>query len=305
MVRDLAVACGKQVRLEMEGQETELDKTIIEAIRDPLTHLVRNAVDHGIEPPDERLRRGKPAEGRLSLHAFHEGGKVIIEIADDGAGIDPQRVRDKAIQAKLVTAEQADRMSERELVNLIFLPGFSTADKVTQFSGRGVGMDVVRTNIEKIGGTVDDREPARARHHGQDEDPADAGHHPGPDRHQRRRPLLPSRRSACWNWCGSRASRPSAGIEQIHGAPVYRLRGNLLPLVYLDRAACTIEMRANEPATTARSTSWCCRPTTASSAWSWTRSTTPRRSSSSRCGSSSRASARSPAPPSWATAGWP
>src|SRR5260370_35663429 len=154
VVRDWALACGKKVRLEMEGQETELDKTIIEAIRDPLTHLVRNAIDHGIEPPADRLARGKSAEGRLALHAFHEGGKVIIEIADDGAGIDPRRIRAKAVQANLVTAEQAARQSDRELVNLIFLPGFSTADKVTQFSGRGVGMDVVRTNIEKIGGTV-------------------------------------------------------------------------------------------------------------------------------------------------------
>src|SRR5262249_15550282 len=100
VVRDLAVACGKQVRIEMEGQETELDKTIVEAIRDPLTHMVRNAVDHGIEPPAERQGRGKAAEGRLSLHAFHEGGKVIIEITDDGKGIDPQRVRDKAVQAR-------------------------------------------------------------------------------------------------------------------------------------------------------------------------------------------------------------
>ena len=116
------MACGKQVRIDMEGQETELDKTIIEAIRDPLTHLVRNAIDHGIEPPAERLARGKAAEGRLALHAFHEGGKVIIEITDDGGGIDPQRIRAKAIQAKLMTPEQADRLSDRELVNLIFLP---------------------------------------------------------------------------------------------------------------------------------------------------------------------------------------
>src|SRR6516165_1089298 len=112
VVRDLAVACGKQAALEMEGQETELDKSIIEAIRDPLTHLVRNAVDHGIEAPAERQARGKPIEGRVALHAFHEGGKVVIEIADDGAGIDPQRVRAKAVQARLVTPEQADRLNE-------------------------------------------------------------------------------------------------------------------------------------------------------------------------------------------------
>ncbi|HJZ56908.1 MAG TPA: chemotaxis protein CheA, partial [Gemmataceae bacterium] len=155
LVRDLAVACGKQVRIDMDGQETELDKTIIEAVRDPLTHMVRNAVDHGIEPPGERTTRGKPAEGRLLLHAFHEGGKVVMEITDDGGGIDPHRVRDKAVQAGLVSPEQAARMTDRELVHLVFLPGFSTTDRVTQFSGRGVGMDVVRTNIEKIGGTVD------------------------------------------------------------------------------------------------------------------------------------------------------
>src|SRR5262249_46628113 len=162
VVRDLAVACGKQVRIDMDGQETELDKTIIEAIRDPLTHMVRNAVDHGIELPAERVARGKPAEGRLHLHAFHEGGKVIIEIADDGGGIDPTRVRDKAVRASLVSPEQVARMSDRELVNLVFLPGFSTADRVTHFSGRGVGMDVVRTNVEKIGGTVDvESQPGR------------------------------------------------------------------------------------------------------------------------------------------------
>jgi two-component system chemotaxis sensor kinase CheA len=155
IVRDLALACGKQVRIEMDGQETELDKTIIEAIRDPLTHMVRNAVDHGIEPPGDRLTAGKPAEGRLYLHAYHEGGKVIIEIVDDGGGIDPQRVKEKAIRSQVISPDQAARMTDRELVNLVFLPGFSTADRVTHFSGRGVGMDVVRTNIEKIGGTVD------------------------------------------------------------------------------------------------------------------------------------------------------
>src|SRR6516225_7855728 len=234
VVRDLALACGKQVRLEMEGQETELDKTIMAAIRDPLTHLVRNAVDHGIEPPAERLARGKSAEGRLALHAFHEGGKVIIEITDDGGGINPQRIRAKAIQAKLVTAEQADRLNERELVNLIFLPGFSTADKVTQFSGRGVGMDVVRTNIEKIGGMVAiDSRPGRGT------------------TIKMKIPLtLAIIPALTVTSNGDRYAIPQVsllelvriegeqalrGIEWIHGAPVYRLRGNLLPLVYLSR----------------------------------------------------------------------
>jgi len=155
VVRDLSSQCGKQVSLEMDGAGTELDKTIIEAIKDPLTHIVRNACDHGIEAPDLRIRAGKPAQGRLMLRAFHEGGNVNIEIADDGSGIDAQRVKAKAVQQGLIREEQAERMTERELANLVFLPGFSTAREVTSISGRGVGMDVVKTNIEKIGGTVD------------------------------------------------------------------------------------------------------------------------------------------------------
>ena len=149
VVRDLGHQCGKQVRLELEGADTELDRTIIEAIKDPLTHVVRNAVDHGIEAPDVRVARGKAPQGRLVLRAFHEGGRVNIEVADDGAGIDPERVRQSAVRKGLVTAERAARMSDREAVALVFAPGFSTAAQVTNISGRGVGMDVVKTN--KIG----------------------------------------------------------------------------------------------------------------------------------------------------------
>ncbi|MGE0881184.1 MAG: chemotaxis protein CheW [Acidimicrobiia bacterium] len=155
VVRDLALMCGKQVRMEMEGKETELDKTIIEAIKDPLTHLVRNSVDHGIEAPEVRTARGKTAEGMLLLRAYHEGGQVNIEIIDDGGGIPPDKVRAKAIEKGLLTPEQAQRMPDSEVVGLIFQPGFSTAEKVTNVSGRGVGMDVVKTNIEKIGGSLD------------------------------------------------------------------------------------------------------------------------------------------------------
>ena len=155
VVRDLAVLCGKLVELHAEGDETELDKSIMEAIKDPLTHLLRNAVDHGIEPPEERAAAGKPAAGRLTLRAFHEGGQVHIEIGDDGGGIDPERIKQKALERGLLTPAQAGRLSEQELLHLIFLPGFSTAAKVTSVSGRGVGMDVVKTNIEKIGGTVE------------------------------------------------------------------------------------------------------------------------------------------------------
>ena len=154
-VRDVALGCGKEVAIEMEGKETELDKTIIEAIKDPLTHLVRNSVDHGIELPEERVKAGKDRSGRLTLRAFHEGGQVNIEISDDGAGLNAERIRKKAVERAVITPEQAARMSEREIFNLIFLPGFSTAEKVTNVSGRGVGMDVVKTNVEKIGGTVD------------------------------------------------------------------------------------------------------------------------------------------------------
>ena len=154
-VRDVALGCGKEVVIEMEGKETELDKTIIEAIKDPLTHLVRNAVDHGIELPEVRVKAGKTRAGRLILRAFHEGGQVNIEISDDGAGLNRERIKQKAIERGLVTPEHASRLTEREISNLIFLPGFSTADKVTNVSGRGVGMDVVKTNVEKIGGTVD------------------------------------------------------------------------------------------------------------------------------------------------------
>ena len=155
MVRDLARTCGREVRVEFSGQETGLDKSLLEAIKDPLTHAVRNAVDHGIEAPTERVLAGKPAEGCLTLRAFHQSGSVVIEVADDGAGIPIERVRAKAIERNLVTVEHAAGMSEREALQLIFLPGFSTAAAVTTVSGRGVGMDVVRANVEKVGGSVE------------------------------------------------------------------------------------------------------------------------------------------------------
>ena len=155
MVRDVSLACGKQIAIDMQGADTEMDKTIIEAIKDPLTHIVRNCCDHGIERPEIRAERGKFPQGRLSLRAFHEGGQVIIEIADDGGGVDVAKVTSKALHAGIIRPDQAERLTEREALNLLFTPGFSTAEKVTNVSGRGVGMDVVRTNIEKIGGTVD------------------------------------------------------------------------------------------------------------------------------------------------------
>ncbi len=155
MVRDLARTCGRNVRIEFTGQETGLDKSLLEAIKDPLTHAVRNSVDHGIEAPSVRVLAGKPAEGCVRLKASHQGGSVVIEVSDDGAGIAIERVLEKAIERNLVTAEQAADMSEREVLQLIFLPGFSTAAAVTTVSGRGVGMDVVRANVEKVGGSVE------------------------------------------------------------------------------------------------------------------------------------------------------
>jgi anti-sigma regulatory factor (Ser/Thr protein kinase) len=150
LVRDLATACGKRVRIEMTGKDTDLDKTIIEAIKDPLTHVVRNAVDHGLESPEARIAAGKNPEGTLTLRAYHEGGHINIEIADDGGGINVAKVKARAIQRGLLTTEQAARTNDHDVARLVFLPGFSTADKVTNVSGRGVGMDVVKTNIEKI-----------------------------------------------------------------------------------------------------------------------------------------------------------
>lgn len=155
VVRDLCVSLGKSVRVEMEGRDTKLDKTILEAVKDPLTHLVRNSVDHGVEQPALRVAAGKPAEGRLLLRAFHQGGQVNIEITDDGAGIDPVKLRAKAVSRGMLTPEAAEQLGDRETLQLIFHPGFSTAAAVTNVSGRGVGMDVAKTNIEKIGGAID------------------------------------------------------------------------------------------------------------------------------------------------------
>ena len=233
-VRDVALGCGKHVRIEMEGKETELDRTIIEAIKDPLTHLVRNAVDHGIESPEVRRAAGKDPEGRLFLRAFHEGGQVNIEITDDGAGLDLEKIRNKAIQKALVTADHAGRMTEREIANLIWLPGFSTAEKVTNVSGRGVGMDVVKTNIEKIGGTVDVQSKRGKGSTVRMKIPLTLAIIPalivttGGDRY-----AIPQ--VSLLELVRLEGEQARKGIESVNGAPVYRLRGRLLPLVYLNR----------------------------------------------------------------------
>lgn len=233
-VRDLALSCGKDVRLEMEGQDTELDRTIIEAIKDPLTHLVRNSLDHGVEPPTVRQEAGKNTTGVLKLRAFHEGGQVNIEVSDDGAGLNAERIRQKAIERGLISAQNALRMSDRDIFNLIFLPGFSTAERVTKVSGRGVGMDVVKTNVEKIGGTVDIQSTHGKGTTVKIKIPLTLAIIPalmitsGGDRF-----AIPQ--VSLLELVRMEAGDSGKGIEMVHGVPVYRLRGRLLPLVYLNR----------------------------------------------------------------------
>jgi two-component system chemotaxis sensor kinase CheA len=237
-VRDLVVSCGKEVRIEMEGKETELDKTIIEAIKDPLTHLVRNSVDHGIELPGVRVKAGKDPVGVLTLRAFHEGGQVNIEIADDGAGLNVERIRAKAVERGVVSAEQAARMRESEIFNLIFLPGFSTAAKVTNVSGRGVGMDVVKTNIERIGGTVDVQSKAGRGTSIRVKIPLTLAIIPALvvtcDENRFAIPQV-----ALTELVSLEAGDARGGIETVHGAPVYRLRGQLLVGEVLSASAST------------------------------------------------------------------
>ncbi len=233
VVRDLARNLGKEVELSIEGSEVELDKTIIEAISDPLTHLVRNSADHGIETPDERLKAGKKPGGRIDLRAFHDAGQVNIEIIDDGKGIHGNKLVASALAKGLITEDQARMMSEKEKINLIFLPGFSTAEKVTDVSGRGVGMDVVKTNLDKLGGVVDvESEPGKGT------------------RVRIKLPLtLAIIPSQIITTGGDRYAIPQVNmdellripasqihqrIERVGGAEVVRLRGQLLPLLKLN-----------------------------------------------------------------------
>ena len=155
VVRDLAAELGKRIDLEMHGADTELDRQVLDLIKDPLTHMVRNSADHGLETPEERARAGKPEQGTIRLSAYHEGGHIIICIADNGRGLNTERIKAKAIANGLATESDLERMTEAQIHKFIFAPGFSTAAEVTSVSGRGVGMDVVRTNIDQIGGTID------------------------------------------------------------------------------------------------------------------------------------------------------
>jgi two-component system chemotaxis sensor kinase CheA len=246
MVRDLARTCGRDVRVEFTGQETGLDKSLLEAIKDPLTHAVRNAVDHGIESAADRVLAGKSAEGCVRLKAFHQSGSVVIEVVDDGAGIPIERVLAKAIERNLVTAEQAAAMSEREALQLIFLPGFSTAAAVTTVSGRGVGMDVVRANVEKVGGSVE----------------VESRSGEGTTLRLRVPLTLAIVPSLVVRSGGQSFALPQSSlvelvdipqrdfarvVQRIGVAELYRLREHLLPMVWLDRL---LGLRADSPETT-------------------------------------------------------
>ena len=234
IVRDLALSCGKSVALEVSGTETGLDKTLLEAIKDPLTHALRNAIDHGIETPAVRVAAGKPRQGTVRMAACPRSGSVVIELSDDGAGISLSRVRTKAIERELVSEAQAAAMSDWDALQMVFLPGFSTSDKVTHVSGRGVGMDVVKSNVERVGGTVEIES------------------HEGVGTVVRLRvpltlaivPVLVVR-SGGQSFCLPQSAlielvhvawhEARLAVERIGEAELYRLRETLLPMIWLDR----------------------------------------------------------------------
>ena len=231
-VRDLSVASGKEIDIDIQGQETDLDKSVIEAIKTSLLHLVRNAVDHGIETPEQREKAGKPRTGKISLRAAHEGGSVAIEVRDDGNGLDSERILQRATEVGLVTPDELEHLTRTQIEQFVFRPGFSTVHEVTNVSGRGVGLDVVRANVESIGGAVEMQSEAHRS-----------------TTIKIKIPLTLAIVSVILVRAGGqRFALPQAsvvelvrlgqgdrelGIEHLHGVPVYRLRGRLLPLVVL------------------------------------------------------------------------
>lgn len=241
MVRDLAHKAGKQVNFIIEGRETELDRTVIEEIGDPLIHLLRNAIDHGVELPEERLKQGKPPQGTVELKAYQQENQIVITVTDDGRGMDPEALRRKAVERGLIKAEQAGRMSDREAFNLIFLPGFSTSETVSDVSGRGVGMDIVRNHLEKINGVV---EIQTAKGRG--------------TKFTIKLPLtLAINRSLLVYAAGQVMAFPlvnvveiisvdPASIQQVHQQDVVLVRGEVLPLVDLAAALGFSSMRASK-----------------------------------------------------------
>ncbi len=242
LVRDVSQTCGKKVELIQHGAETELDRTLLENIRDPLIHIIRNSVDHGIETPENRVAKGKPELGTITLSSMHENGMVVITIVDDGAGIDIPMVAKKAVQKGLVTPQRIEHMTDREIVDFIFLPGFSTKEQISNLSGRGVGMDVVRTNVQRIGGTVDVSTSEKGT------------------KFRVRIPLTLAIMPAVFVRCSDQRfaipqnnlfemvrhdlSQNGPGLEDFYGVPVFRLRKKLIPILYLNKEL-GIEVDAN------------------------------------------------------------
>lgn len=232
IIRDISLELGKKIDLEMKGQDTELDRQVLELIKDPLTHMVRNSADHGIETPEERMALGKPESGKIKLNSYHEGGHIIIEISDDGRGLSVEKIKAKVLSNGLATEEELEEMTTQQVNQFIFKAGFSTAEKVTSVSGRGVGMDVVRSNIEKIGGSIElNSEEGKG------------------SRFLIKIPLTLAIVSALIvESMGEKFAIPQLAvkelvmvsekgenrIENIKGAPVFRLRDHLLPLVPLN-----------------------------------------------------------------------
>lgn len=231
MIRDLSGRCGKEIEFEVEGESTELDRTVLEAIDDPLIHVLRNAVDHGIEMPEERQAKGKPRAGHVKLSAWHEENQVLVRVEDDGAGIDAERVKRSAVKKGLITEEQAQKLTEKEAVEMIFLPGFSTADKATEVSGRGVGMDVVRANLERVNGQIEVKTKLGAG-----------------TQITLRLPLTLAIMRALLVRCGKDVyAVPTSSVEEvfsmggfdvstIQGKPAINVRGRVVPLISLDGA---------------------------------------------------------------------
>ncbi|MCU9986511.1 chemotaxis protein CheA [Mobiluncus curtisii] len=232
VVRDLAKQTEKNVQLVMIGGDTELDRSLLEAIKDPLTHMVRNAVDHGVESPEARKAAGKDPKGTVTLKAYHAGGQVVVDIIDDGAGIDPVVVANKALDKGLVTQQQLGEMSDKEIFNLLFLPGFSTAKKVSNISGRGVGTDVVKTSVEAIGGTVDVESELGKGSTWRMRIPLTLAIQPSltVESHGE---LYAIPQVSLLELVVLDSSRKETSMEYVNASPVYRLRGMLLPLIRL------------------------------------------------------------------------
>jgi len=230
MARDIAKQCGRQVEVVLQGQDTDLDKSLLDAIAEPLTHLVRNAVGHGIEPAEERTRSGKPAHGTIGLNAYHQGNQVVVEISDDGRGIDTRKVRTCAIERGLLNREAAAGMSESEVLEMIFRPGFSTAEQITEVSGRGVGLDVVGSVLSRLKGTVEvESDPGKGT------------------RFRLRLPLTLAIIQALLfrvqqqlyavplNAVAEISRRKESDLHQVEGREVLQLRDHVLPIIRLGR----------------------------------------------------------------------